>query len=107
MSDRFDVRTVSAVGTLDFVSGKPTVLDVGFSFQFKPSGNARAQVLATNLDPSVPGNFQDVTSLFTGGAQLTAAGWYRPTLPVMFGVVRFNVDSVQAANNVLIAGSFS
>lgn len=107
MSDRFDVRTITAAGTLDFVSGKPTILDVGFSFQVKGSGNFRAQVLATNLDPSVAGNFQDVTSLFTGGAQLIANGWYRPALPVMFGAVRFNVDSVQAANNVLIAGSFS
>lgn len=107
MSERFDVRTITAAGTLDFIAGRPSQLDRGFSFQWKPSTNARAQVLATNLDPSVVGNFVDVTSLFTGGAQLTVAGWYRPAVPVTFGVVRFNVDSVTAAGNVLIAGAFA
>ena len=107
MSDRFDVRNITVAQTLDFTSGKPSVLDVGFSIQFKPSANFQATMFATNLDPSSAGNFTDVTSLFSGGAAIIAAGWYRPNPPVMFGSVRVSINSITAAGNVNVAGSFS
>lgn len=106
-NERFDVRAGVAVGTLDFVSGRPTFYDQGFSFQAACNGNFSLTVLATNLDPSSPSNFTDVTSMFGGAAAITANGWYRPTLPSMFGAVRINVGSLQAAKVLNLAGSWT
>lgn len=105
--ERFDIRTVSAVGTLDFKSGLPSSKDKGFSLQVGADGNFELNLLATNFDDAVTGNFVDVTSLFAGGATITAAGWYRPAVPVMFGAVRLNVTSIQSTKVVNVAGSFS
>lgn len=107
MSERYDIRSVTAAGTLDFVSGRPSFYDNGFNLQVAADGNFSLTILATNFDNSVPGNFTDITSLMTGGAALTAGGWFKAPNNQMFGTVRINVGSVQSTKHVNIAGAFS
>ena len=107
MSERYDVRAGVAVSTLDFISGRPSFYDAGFSIQVACNGNFSLTMLATNLDPTSASNFVDVTSLFGGAAAITTNGWYRPSVPSMFGAVRINVGSLQSAKVLNLAGAWT
>lgn len=107
VNERFDIRSITAAGTLDFIAGRPSFYDNGFSLQIKADGNFELNLLATNLDSATAGNFVDVTSLISGGATITAGGWFQAPNNKMFGTVRVNVTSVQDTKHVNLAGSFA
>lgn len=106
IGERFDVRSITAAGTLDFVQQRPTLMDSGFSFQLDGSGNYEGNILATMFDTSTAGFFVDVTSLLVGAATFTSAKKGIYVLGQMYNAVRFNITSVQATKNVAIAGTW-
>lgn len=106
IAERFDVRSVTAAGTLDFVQALPRLMDSGFSFQLDGTGNYEGTALATMFDTGSAGYFVDVTSLLFGGATFTQAKKGIYVLGQMYNAVRFNVTSVQATKNVLLAGTW-
>ena len=107
LSEAYDVRSFTAVGTYDFLRGRPTFYDQGFSFQLDGTGNYEGKVLASNFDSNSAGLFTDITSSIFGAATYTQAakGWYK--LGVMHNAIRFNVTSVQAAKCNNVVGSWT
>lgn len=105
MTDRYSVSSIIAVGTLDFINNRPLVRDNAFRMQIAADGNFSLTVLATLLDPTVPGNFVDVTSQMAGAAAITAGGLY--SLPFVPWAVRLNVTSVQGTKHVNVGQGWS
>ena len=106
IAERFDVRSVTAAGTLDFLQGRPTWFDSGFRFQLDGTGNYEGTVLATLFDSGSAGYFVDVTSSLFGAATFTQAKKGLYSLGVLYNAVRFNITSVQSTKNVLISGAW-
>jgi hypothetical protein len=106
IAERFDVRSVTAAGTLDFIQARPTWFDTGFAFQLDGTGNYEGNVLATMLDTGSAGYFVDITSSLFGGATFTQAKKGIYSAGLMYNAVRFNITSVQATKNVLVSGTW-
>lgn len=102
--ERFDVRSLIVVGTQDFVNARPTWFDSGFRLQAAGDGNFEYNLLASDMDNSVPGNFFDITSLVSGGA--TIVGNRFVFVDRIFGTVRVNVTSIQSTKHLNLSGSW-
>lgn len=109
-ADRMQVSSFAAVGSVHYLADKPDILNTGVTIHAKGSANWSAKILANNFPDALTtgsGNFADVTSMFTGAAQMTNA-----TNPIarVAGfqpyAIRISVDSVQAANTVNFALNF-
>lgn len=104
--DRFGVNTFAAAGSVDYINRSPNARARGLQLQVKRSGNGSLKVHACNLDDAgTAANYTDITSLISGGAQITASGfwWLRDFIP---GALRVECDSVQAANTIITAVGF-
>jgi hypothetical protein len=106
IAERFDVRSVTAAGTLDFINQRPTWFDNGFKFQLDGTGNYEGTVLATMLDTGSAGYFVDITSALFGGATFTQAKKGIYDTGKLYNAVRLNITSVQATKNVLLSGTW-
>jgi hypothetical protein len=79
MTERFTINTISAVGSYQILGrDKINAQQTGLHLQLKCNSNYRAQLLMSLYDDGVMGNFVDITSMFTGGANITnqAGAWF-------------------------------
>lgn len=108
LAEGYDVRSISAVSTVDFTRGRPSYYDSNsFKFHLDGTGNYEGNVLVSMFDSNSAGFFTDITSSLFGAATFTQAKKGIYSLGQLYNAVRFNVTSIQATKAVNVSGAWS